>query len=193
MYKYLMECPNGDPKDCIYDSDGKKQCIHHHPHVKLALSTVMPSTKLDASEKLLSTTQVASEATRTNPTTEDQSTGKASNENRMSTTSKELYLDAVKEMYPEMNVHKLSSHLIFYENWASVRASAALKAFTAVKTMTTEKKLVYSNRTSYSDDDESDGSVASYVQKKPKKQNLDDEDKKFFTSLLTCYLLFFCL
>ena len=143
-------------------------------------------------KKMLSTTQVASEATRTNPTTEDQSTGKASNENRMSTTSKELYLDAVKEMYPEMNVHKLSSHLIFYKNWASVRASAALKAFTAVKTMITEKKLVYSNRTSYSDDDESDGSVASYVQKKPKKQNLDDEHKRFFTSILTCYLFLFC-
>jgi hypothetical protein len=63
----------------------------------------------------------------------------------------------------------------------TVRASAALKAFMAVKNMITEKKIVYS--TSYSDDDSSDESVASYVQKKPKKTNLDDEDKKFFTSL----------
>ncbi len=94
-------------------------------------------------------------------------------------------------MYPEMNVHRLSSHLIFYENWATVRASAALKAFMAVKNMITEKKIVYS--TSYSDDDYSDESVASYIQKKPKKTNLDYEDKKFFTSLPTCYSLFFLL
>ena len=49
--------------------------------------------------------------------------------------------------------------------------------------MITEKKLVYDNRTSLSDDENSDGSCASYVQKKPKKTNLDDEDKK---SSLVC-------
>ena len=196
MYQYHLEFPNGDPKDCIYDSDGKKRCIHHHPHVKLALSTVMPSTELNSSEKLLSTTQVDSEAAQTNPTTEDQATGKESIED-MSTSSwekyhnsQELYLDAIHEMYPELNVDRLSNHMIFREDWATVRASAALKAFMAVKNMITEKKIVYSNRTSYSDDD-SDESVASYIQKKPKKTNLDDEDKKFFTSLPTCYSLFF--
>ena len=92
-------------------------------------------------------------------------------------------------MYPELNVDRLSNHMIFREDWATVRASAALKlkTFTAVKNMITEKKIVYS--TSYSDDE----SVASYIQKKPKKTNLDDEDKKFFTSLPTCYSLFFLL
>ena len=77
------------------------------PHDKLALSTVMTSTELNSSEKLLSTTQVASEAIRTNPTTEDQATGKESNEKPWEKYSdlKELYLDAIHEMYPEMNVH----------------------------------------------------------------------------------------
>ena len=49
--------------------------------------------------------------------------------------------------------------------------------------MLTEEKLVY--------DDDSDESVASHMQKKPKKMNLDDEDKKFFTCLPTCYAMFF--
>jgi hypothetical protein len=40
--------------------------------------------------------------------------------------------------------------------------------------------------TSLSDDESSDGSYASYVQKKTKKVNLDEDDKKFFTSLPTC-------
>ena len=57
--------------------------------------------------------------------------------------------------------------------------------------MITEKKIVYDNRTSLSDDESSDGSYASYIQKKPKKVNLDEDDKKFFTSLPTCYALFF--
>ncbi len=156
----------------------------------------MPSIKLDASEKLLSTTQVASEAIRTNHTAEDQATGKVSNENRMSTTSCEIYctsqesyFNAIQEMYPEMNVHRLSSHLIFYENWATVRASAGLKAFMAVKNMITEKKIVYS--TSYSDDDYSDESVASSVQKKPNKTSLDYEDKLHQSSYLL--LIAFCL
>ena len=29
--------PNGDPQDCIYDSGGKKRCVHHHPHGNLAI------------------------------------------------------------------------------------------------------------------------------------------------------------
>lgn len=90
------------------------------------------------------------------------------------------------------SVRENYSSFRFAVNWATVRASAALKAFMAVKNMITEKKIVYSNRTSYSDDD-SDESVASYIQKKPKKTNLDDEDKKFFISLPTCYSLFFLL
>jgi hypothetical protein len=108
-----------------------------------------------------------------------------------SLTTKEMYLKAVQEMYPEANMGLLSSNLAIYEDWDNVRAVAALKAFTAVRKMITEKKLVYDNRTSLSDDEDSDGSCASYMQKKPKKTNLDDEDKKFFTSLPTCYSLFF--
>jgi hypothetical protein len=117
----------------------------------------------------------------------------------MSTTSsqetlpatKESYLDAIHEMYPEMIITKLSNYLPYFEDWATVRAAAALKAFMAVKDMIAHGNLVYDNRASLSDDD-SDDSVASYMQKKPKKHNLDDEDKKFFTSLPTCYSMFFC-
>ena len=62
FYQYHVDFPNGDPKDCIYDTGGKKRCIHHHPHSKLALLPSMPSTKESAPDKLLSTTQVMSES-----------------------------------------------------------------------------------------------------------------------------------
>ncbi len=48
-------------------------------------------------------------------------------------------------MYPGINTGQLSSNLAIYENWAQVRATAALKAFTTVKKMITEKKIVYDN------------------------------------------------
>ena len=67
--------------------------------------------------------------------------------------------------------------MTYNENWAHVRATAALKAFTTVKKMITEKKIVYDNRMSLSDDESSDGSSdgspAGCVQWKPKKVNLD--------------------
>ena len=49
--------------------------------------------------------------------------------------------------------------------------------------MLTEEKLVY--------DDDSDESVAGHMQNNPKKMNLDDKDKKFFTCLPTCYAMSF--
>ena len=44
-----------------------------------------------------------------------------------STTTKDLYLRAIQEMYPGINTGRLSSTMTFYENWAQVRATAALK------------------------------------------------------------------
>jgi hypothetical protein len=82
----------------------------------------------------------------------------------------DLYLRAIQEIYPGINTGWLSSNLTFYENWAQVRATAALKAFITVKTMITEKKIEYANRTSLSDDQSSDGSYASYVQKKNQRK-----------------------
>ncbi len=58
--------------------------------------------------------------------------------------------------------------MAFQKDWAAVRATAALKAFTKVKSMITEENLVYDDRTSISYD--SDESNASYMQKKPKKE-----------------------
>jgi hypothetical protein len=90
-----------------------------------------------------------------------------------STTTKDLYLRAIQEMYPGVNTVRLSSNLTFYENWAQVRATAALKAFITVRNMITEKKIVYDNTTSLSDnkssDGSSDGSPAGCVQKKNKE------------------------
>jgi hypothetical protein len=67
--------------------------------------------------------------------------------------------------------------LPYFENWATSRADAALKAFAAVQDQSGD--LVYDDRASLSDDD----SVASYMKPKAKKENLDDKDKNFFTSL----------
>ena len=88
-------------------------------------------------------------------------------------------------MYPGINTGWLSSNLTFYENWAQVRATAALNAFTTDRNMINEKKIVYDNKTSLSDDESSDGSYASHVQKKPKTVNMDKEDKKIFPHLPT--------
>ena len=38
MYQYHLDYPNGDLQDCVYDSGGKKQCVHHHPHGNLAVN-----------------------------------------------------------------------------------------------------------------------------------------------------------
>ena len=155
--------------------------------------------KEGVSDKMVSTTQVLSLGTKSHTSTVVLEPGKESNAIRMSISpterlpaTKESYLDAIHEMYPEMIIAKLSNYLPYFEDWYKVRAAAALKAFMAVKDMIDHGDLVYDNRASLSDDDDdSDNSVASYMQKKPKKQNLDDEDKKFFTSLPTCYSLYF--
>ena len=55
--------------------------------------------------------------------------------------------------------------------------------------MISDEKLVYDDRSSLSDDDDSDGSSPSNVCKKPMKKNLDDEDKKSFTCLPICYAM----
>ena len=110
-------------------------------------------------------------------------------------------------MYTEFNTGWLRSNMAFHEDWATTRAAAALKAFNTVKSMLTEEKLVYDDRTSLSDYDNSDESGASNDNdsdeneasrkwkkpKKPKKTMLDEEDKKFFTCLPTCYAMFFCI
>ena len=72
-------------------------------------------------------------------------------------------------MYPGVVIYWLSSNMAFHEDWATVRAVAALKAFTTVKRFISDKKLIYNDRTSISDDDDSDESGASYMQKKLKK------------------------
>ena len=206
-YQYRLECPNGDPSLSKYDSGGKKRCIHHHPHSKLVIPAVLPSTVEIPVLNSSTTTVVALKGSVSQSTPVDGTiAGRESDAKDMdihhvadqkelsvlkSPTTNDLYLQAIQEMYPGINAGWLSSHLTYYEDWAQVRATAALKAFTTVKKRITEKKIVYDKRTSLSDDESSDGSYASYVQKKPKKVNLDEDDKKFFTTNLLC--LVFCL
>ena len=38
IHQYHLDYPTGDPQDCIYDSGGKKRCVHHHPHGNLAIN-----------------------------------------------------------------------------------------------------------------------------------------------------------
>jgi hypothetical protein len=118
------------------------------------------SAKLGVSDKMLSTTQVLSLGTKSYPSMVVLEPGKESNAIRMSITSqerlpatKESYLDAIHEMYPEVIIPKLSNYLPYFEDWATVRAAAALKAFTAVRDMIAHGDLVYDNRASLSDDD----------------------------------------
>jgi len=88
MYQYYVEFPVGNPKYCIYDSDGKKQYIHHHPHSKLALLPIMQSMKEGgAPDKLLSTTQLLYEGTKSHPMTGDEKQEGPSNPSQSSVES----------------------------------------------------------------------------------------------------------
>ena len=62
-----------------------------------------------------------------------------------------------------------------------------LKSFTTMRNMISEKKIIYDNRTSLSDNKSSNGSSddspASVYGNNPNKVNMDEEDKKFFTRL----------
>jgi hypothetical protein len=89
MYQYHVEFPDGDSKDCIYDSDGKKRFIHHHPHSKLALPPNMSSTKEDASEKL-PTTQVSYEGRKSHSMTGDEEQERPSNPSKSSVDSSKI-------------------------------------------------------------------------------------------------------
>ena len=58
-------------------------------------------------------------------------------------TDRDLYLDDICKMYPDINMSKLSEHMSYYENWASVRMDAALKAYGKVNDMLMNGKLTY--------------------------------------------------
>ena len=51
FFQYHLECPQGDLKDCTYDSGGKKHCIHHHSHHNLAIKKVQPTQQEQTGEK----------------------------------------------------------------------------------------------------------------------------------------------
>jgi hypothetical protein len=187
-YQYRLECPNGDPSLSTYDSGGKKRCIHHHPHSKLAIPAVLPSTVEVPVLNSSTTAVVALKGSVSRSTPVDRTVAWEESDSKdmgihhvakkkelsvlKSPTTNDLYLRAIQEMYPGINTGRLASNLTYYENWAQVRATAALKTFTTVKKMITEKKIVYDNRTSLSDDESSDGSYASYIQKKTKQSEL---------------------
>jgi hypothetical protein len=228
FFQYRLDYPQGDPKDCMYDSGGKKRCIHHHPFHNLAMKTIQPSTaEVSVVDCPLSSSD-ASKVVEQHSTADtgasnlfikgvgvkeirkDESSMVASHDAKVfnvplipdpskspvlaAIMSKEMYIKEIQTMFPDMNCGQLSSNITFSEDWVRDRARAAEYAFNTVKKMISDKKLVYDNRTSLSDDESSYGSSesspAGCVQWRPKKVNLDEDDKKFFTSLPTCYSMF---
>ena len=61
-----------------FDSGGKKRCIHHHPHSKLAIQTVLPSTAEVWVENSSSNTLVASKGSVSHSTSVDRTFRKES-------------------------------------------------------------------------------------------------------------------
>jgi hypothetical protein len=112
-------------------------------------------------------------------------------------TDWDLYLEDIHKMHPEIVMSQLSKSMSYCENWASVRMEATLKAYDKVNDMLLNGKLTYDNSTSEDDDenesDDGDSDRKWGTQKKPPEKKLDEEDKKFFTSLPACYSLFFAL
>ncbi len=51
IYQYHLDHPNGDPQDCIYDSGGKKQYVHHHSHGKLVIDPLLADESKGNSDK----------------------------------------------------------------------------------------------------------------------------------------------
>jgi hypothetical protein len=217
-HQYHSDERNGYTRYSCFSLGGRRACILHHPHFQLAFPMGLPSTSEVCADNSSSTALVASKASPSCSAAVDQAIGKEStpipldgardevvhgsgHEQQLSVlkpkTDRDLYLDDICKMYPDINMRKLSEHMSYYENWASVRMDAALKAYGKVNDMLMNGKLTYDNSTSYdeeedeSDDDDSDGKWR--IQKKPPKKKLDEEDKKFFTSLPACYSLFFAL
>ena len=234
FFQYRLDYPQGDPKDCTYDSGGKKRCIHHHPYHNLAIKTIQPSTAEVSVVNCPLSSSEASKVVEQHSTADtgasnlfmkgvgvkeirkDESSMVAAHDAKVfnvplipdpskspvlaAIMSKEMYIKEIQTMFPDMNCGRLSSNITFSEDWVRDRARAAEYAFNTVKKMISDKKLVYDNRTSLSDDESfndsnsddesSDGLHASLVHKTTRKTNLDDDDKKFFTSLPTCYSMF---
>ena len=124
-YQYHLECPNGDPSLSQYDSGGKKRCIHHYPHSKLAIQTVLPSTAEAGVDNSSTATLVALMGSVSQPTAIDKTLGKETNAKDVDTlvpekkqlsvlndtSTKDLYMSAIQEMYPGINTGRLSSNL----------------------------------------------------------------------------------
>jgi hypothetical protein len=114
----------------------------------LAIQTVLLSTAEVRVENSSTTTVVASKGSVSQSTsvhktfgyetnTKDVDTHHVAKQKQLSvlksTTSKDSYLRAIQEIYPGINTGWLSSNSTFYDNWAQVRATASLKAFTTVR------------------------------------------------------------
>ena len=133
--------------------DNLSEITKSQPPTVVALETGKQTpAKEGVSDKMVSTTQVLSLGTKSHTSTVVLEPGKESNAIRMSISpperlpaTKESYLDAIHEMYPEMIIAKLSNYLPYFEDWYKVRAAAALKAFMAVKDMIDHGDLVYDN------------------------------------------------
>ena len=147
-------------------------------------------------ETYLTETSTAAPITATHPASEERESTRDSSQTLTPQEVVELYLIGVQDMYPELTIgSSLRSNMVLDEDWPNHRVNAADNAFRAVKDMIQAKELSLGSSDDDDKDYDSDGnsvsSVASYMQKKPKKTNLDDDDRIFFNSLPTCYALCF--
>lgn len=186
LFQYRLEHPNGNPNECPYDSAGKKRCIYHHPHRDLALGDKMT----DSRQPTVNVPQVRSNALSTEDDTISMTPNQQFFIDRIGVNpgkSLEKYIKDISEMYPETNVARFGEIMKLPDGWQWARANAAESAYAKVKNMISGGKLKYCEDSA----EDSDDSVASYMQPRKTKENIDDYEKKFFTSLPSCYSMFF--
>ncbi len=109
--------------------------------------------------------------------------------------TRDEYLKSVAQLYPSMNMGYLRSHMVLDEDWLVKRDNAAVKARRAVEALIEAKQLVFQschdNDKHYDSDGNSVSSIASYMQKKAEKTNLDENDAEFFRQLRSCFSMYF--
>jgi hypothetical protein len=186
LFQYRLEHPAGNPNECPYDSAGKKRCIYHHPHRDLAVGDRMT----DSRQPTVNVPQVRSNALSTEDDTISMTPNQQFFIDRIGVNqgkSLEKYIKDISEMYPETNVARFGEIMKLPDGWQWARANAAESAYAKVKNMISDGKLKYCEDSA----EDSDDSVASYMQPRKTKENIDDYEKKFFTSLPGCYSMFF--
>ena len=102
-------------------------------------------------------------------------------------TSLEKYIKDISEMYPETNVARFGEIMKLPDGWQWARVYAAESTYAKVKNMISDGKLTFGEDSTK----DSEGLFASFIQPNKPKKNIDNYETKFFTSLPSCYSMFF--